>query len=139
MRSTWVAQPGKAWPLLALSLTVAPVTARMSEQTRMRLVLVAASGYLSLFALTLWQALRGQPITRPDAWTWIVFAAIAATVAIAVVGVLQAGHLADEGRSDDTRSVQVGPRPAAGHAEGVPQPGRHRRHRVGVHARGVGR
>jgi hypothetical protein len=56
-------------PLLALALTLLPATARLAEQARVRLVLIGAAGYAGLFALTLWQALRGQPLTAPDLWT----------------------------------------------------------------------
>ena len=45
-------------PLLALALG----RRRWPETTRVRLTLTAAASYALLFALLLWQALRGQPL-----------------------------------------------------------------------------
>ena len=52
-------------PLLALALG----RRRWPEATRVRLTLAAAASYGSLFALLLWQALRGQPLVQPDGLT----------------------------------------------------------------------
>jgi hypothetical protein len=46
---------------------------RLSSDTRVRLTLTAAGSYLTLFGLLLIQALRGQPILRPDALTFGLF------------------------------------------------------------------
>lgn len=71
-------------PLLALGLAVGGRRWRRlrPEQTRARLVVVGAAGYAGLTVLVTWQALRGQPLTRPDAAT----AAAAVAVLIAVAG-----------------------------------------------------
>jgi hypothetical protein len=53
----------QALPLLAWSLGLLGV--HMAR--RARLVVVSAGSYLSLFALLLWQALRGQSVIAPDA------------------------------------------------------------------------
>jgi hypothetical protein len=37
-----------------------------SAARRVRLTLVASASYISLFGLLMWQALRGQPVVRPD-------------------------------------------------------------------------
>jgi hypothetical protein len=51
-------------PLFALVLR------RLSaETTRVRLVLVATASYTTLFAILLWQALRGESVVHPDAAT----------------------------------------------------------------------
>jgi hypothetical protein len=42
---------------------------RWSSARRVRLVLTASASYAALFALLLWQALRGQSITQPDGIT----------------------------------------------------------------------
>ena len=42
---------------------------RSTDTRRVRLVLVAASSYAALFALLLWQALRGQSLVQPDGVT----------------------------------------------------------------------
>ena len=55
---------------------------RLDGRTRARLVLVAGVAYGALTILLTWQALRGQPLLRPDALTLAVGAAlVAATVA----------------------------------------------------------
>ena len=75
-------------PLLSLALTLLPLTARLSDRTRVRLVLVAAAGYTGLFALVLWQALRGQSVVHPDRWTIVgALALVAGTVLGAIVAV----------------------------------------------------
>ncbi|GAB3504493.1 hypothetical protein GCM10027521_59690 [Amycolatopsis cihanbeyliensis] len=58
-------------PLLALLLgTLATRFRALSNgAVRARLVLVAAAGYAGLVVLVTWQALRGQPLIAPDAWT----------------------------------------------------------------------
>jgi putative Ca2+/H+ antiporter (TMEM165/GDT1 family) len=47
---------------------------RWQEAVRVRMVWTLSASYLSLFALLLWQALRGQSITSPDETTLIAFA-----------------------------------------------------------------
>ncbi|TWP48100.1 hypothetical protein FKR81_29400 [Lentzea tibetensis] len=49
-----------------------------------RLAWVLSGSYFGLFALTTWQALRGQPVTDPDALTLLAFAALAALTVVAV-------------------------------------------------------
>ena len=53
-----------------------------------RLIFAAAASYLALFALVLWQALRGQSIVQPDLQTLETFAAwlglTIATVAVLI-------------------------------------------------------
>ena len=52
-------------PVLALLVT----SRRWPELRRIRVVWAMSAGYVSLFALLLWQALRGQSVTAPDATT----------------------------------------------------------------------
>ncbi|CAM5318583.1 hypothetical protein SPURM210S_01970 [Streptomyces purpurascens] len=58
-------------PLLVMVLSLlAPRVARLADdRVRLRLVLLASGAYAALFALLLWQALRGQPLTGPDGAT----------------------------------------------------------------------
>lgn len=58
-------------PLLAMALVLlaARWPALRSGLTRTRLVVVAGLSYLGLFALVMWQALRGQSVVDPDALT----------------------------------------------------------------------
>lgn len=52
---------------------------------RTRLVFVFAAAYTGLLALVTWQALRGQPLLRPDAVTLAALAALVAGSAVAAV------------------------------------------------------
>jgi hypothetical protein len=54
----------------------------LSSDTRVRLTLTAAGSYFTLVVLLLVQALRGQPILRPDALTFVLFGAWALVTAI---------------------------------------------------------
>ncbi|MBB6549445.1 hypothetical protein [Nonomuraea rubra] len=80
----------QALPLLALLLAAMArrTTLLRGERVRTRLVLVAAAGYAAFTGLTLWQALRGQPLTRPDGLTLAVAGILAALVLAAVAAVL---------------------------------------------------
>ncbi|MEV4111825.1 hypothetical protein [Nonomuraea sp. NPDC049695] len=68
-------------PLFALLL--AALSARFAvlrrEEVRLRLVLIAGLAYGGLFLLILWQALRGQPLIRPDAATLAVLGVLVVT------------------------------------------------------------
>ncbi len=56
-------------PLVGVALTGVGWRWGRSEQTRVRLLRVAAVSYGALVALLTWQALRGQPLTAPDGAT----------------------------------------------------------------------
>jgi hypothetical protein len=58
---------------------------RLDEVRRLRLVLLAAALYAGMIALLTWQALRGQPLLRPDGAT---LAAAGGLLAVAVAGAL---------------------------------------------------
>lgn len=68
----------EALPLVALLLTLAvPLFPRLADEAvRARVVRLATVGYVGLFAISLWQALRGQSIARPDALTWTALAGL---------------------------------------------------------------
>ncbi|MEU1882302.1 hypothetical protein ABZ470_33790 [Streptosporangium sp. NPDC020072] len=69
----------QALPLVAL------LTRGIRDQAvRLRLVLTAGASYTGLVALVTWQALRGQPLVRPDALTLGVAGLLLAGTAIAV-------------------------------------------------------
>jgi hypothetical protein len=55
---------------------------RSTERGRLRLMLVAASSYASLFAMLLWQALRGQSLVQPDGASSIALIAWAVLTAV---------------------------------------------------------
>ena len=90
----------QALPLLALLLSVLSrrsrrFGARLDERTRVRLLVVAAGAYAVLMTMLTWQALRGQPLLRPDALTLGAAGLLAVATTVAVGAVLVAGRPAD--------------------------------------------
>jgi hypothetical protein len=65
-------------PLIAFAMR----RRRLNIDTRVRLTLTAAGSYFTFFVLLLIQALRGQPVLRPDALTFGLFGAWALVTAI---------------------------------------------------------
>ncbi|MEV7008619.1 hypothetical protein [Streptosporangium sp. NPDC051022] len=80
--------------ILALVLTVlaARVPVLRDERTRAALVGVAAAGHAGLLALLTWQALRGQPLLRPDGLTLAALVLLVAATAWGVRTVVAAGR-----------------------------------------------
>ncbi len=75
--------------LLLLAVGLSVLAARRAwlrdDRVRARLVGIAAAGYTGLFAITTWQALRGQSVVDPDAATLAaLFVVLAGTGAAAV-------------------------------------------------------
>ena len=79
----------QALPLLALALSAAARRLpRLAEEgVRVRLVWLAGGLYAGTVAVVTWQALRGQPLIRPDAWT---LGALGLLVVAAVAGAARA-------------------------------------------------
>ncbi|MGW9194158.1 hypothetical protein [Micromonospora chersina] len=77
----------QALPLLAMLLNRF-LGDRLDERTRARLLLVAGTAYGAATLLLTWQALRGQPLLRPDALTVAVAVALVAATATAAGAVL---------------------------------------------------
>ncbi|MET8202717.1 hypothetical protein [Micromonospora taraxaci] len=71
----------QALPILAILLS--RFATRLDERTRVRLLVVAGAAYGVLTVLLTWQALRGQPLLRPDAATLVAVAALVVTTATA--------------------------------------------------------
>ena len=69
---------------------------RLRERQRVGLVHVAAAGYLGLTLLVTWQALRAQPLLRPDVLTLGVFAALVVACSLAALVVLRRAGVAEE-------------------------------------------
>jgi hypothetical protein len=65
------------------------------ERAKRNLIFAAATSYLALFGLVLWQAFRGQSIAQPDGLTLESFAVwlVGTAVAIAVISNKQATHI----------------------------------------------
>ncbi|MEV0940825.1 hypothetical protein AB0I90_10695 [Micromonospora wenchangensis] len=60
----------------------------LDERDRVRLLAVAGTGYGVLTLLLTWQALRGQPLLRPDLTTLAALAALVAATVLAVTAVV---------------------------------------------------
>ncbi|HEV7897551.1 MAG TPA: hypothetical protein VGP31_06885 [Planosporangium sp.] len=69
--------------LQLLSLLALLLGRFFTEPVRTRLVWVAAGTYAGLVALATWQALRGQPLLRPDGLTLAALAALLVSAGIA--------------------------------------------------------
>jgi hypothetical protein len=83
----------QALPILALVLI--RFAGRLSERTKVRLLLVAGLGYAALTVLLSWQAMRGQPLIHPDAVTLTAAAVLALTVSAAGLLVVRRGRRDD--------------------------------------------
>jgi hypothetical protein len=77
----------QALPLLAILLRRFSAR-RWDERTQVRLLTVAGAGYGVLTVVLTWQALRGQPLLRPDALTLGGWAVLALATGAAGLGVL---------------------------------------------------
>ena len=67
------------------------------ERTQRNLIFAAATSYLALFGLVLWQAFRGQSIAQPDGLTLGSLAAwlVATAIAVAAITSKQVTHILD--------------------------------------------
>ncbi|MFD1930291.1 hypothetical protein ACFSKW_02260 [Nonomuraea mangrovi] len=84
--------------VLALTALAARIGWLRGERVRAQLIGVVILGYTALFAITAWQALRGQSLVHPDAATWT---ALAVSVVVTALWAAQAVSVArrSEGRS----------------------------------------
>ncbi|GAB3144995.1 hypothetical protein GCM10027290_24130 [Micromonospora sonneratiae] len=104
----------QALPLVALGLAIAGRRVRRlaDERVRVRLIAVLGAGYAGLTALVTWQALRGQPLIHPDAWTLagaavlLLGSAIGVGWALTGTPVAAGGAPVIVGSGDDTRRVE---------------------------------
>ncbi|MEU4762850.1 hypothetical protein AB0H12_06325 [Actinosynnema sp. NPDC023794] len=72
-------------------LVLALAAVGLAERVRTRLVAVAALGYAGLFAVLVWQALRGEPLVHPGATTWAALGGLAVVVAAGAGLALRSG------------------------------------------------
>ncbi|MCE6993673.1 hypothetical protein LZG04_02455 [Saccharothrix sp. S26] len=63
----------------------------LAERVRTRLVVVAALGYTGLFALLVWQAMRGEPLVHPGGTTWAALGGLVVVVAAGAGLALRSG------------------------------------------------
>src|SRR3954453_22018204 len=71
-------------PLLGAVLAAVPRRV-LPARAGLRLLAVAAAGYLGVVGLLVWQALRGQPLLAPDAATLVAAASLLGALAVAAV------------------------------------------------------
>ncbi|WP_199539110.1 hypothetical protein [Desertihabitans brevis] len=82
--------------LVALELAATRVAVLRSVRVRRDLVLVGAAAWLAVTGLLTWQALRGQSVVAPDAWTVLAAVAVGVVALGAAVGVLLRGRRSAE-------------------------------------------
>lgn len=80
----------QAMPLLGWLLSRMP---HFTERQRFGLLRAGALGYGGLMTLLTWQALRGQPLLRPDSLTWTALVVLTLGVAVLALAVVT-GHQA---------------------------------------------
>lgn len=88
-------------PLLALVLAR---TGRLDERSRVRTVWLAAGTYAGVVVITVWQALRGQPLLAPDALT---LAAAAGLLLVSGIGAAAIARSPRAARSPDASTAEV--------------------------------
>ncbi|WP_280487405.1 hypothetical protein [Nocardia farcinica] len=81
------------------------------QRVRARLVGVVALGYAGLLGLVFWQAMRAQPLLRPDAWTLLAAGALTAAVAAGVAAVRAGARVDAAVRADAAVQVSAAVRP----------------------------
>lgn len=78
-----------ALQILPLLAAVLSATGRLGEESRTAVVTAAALGWAALTGLLTWQALRGQPVTAPDALTVSALAVVALGTGGAVLAAIR--------------------------------------------------
>ncbi|OIJ92732.1 hypothetical protein [Streptomyces colonosanans] len=96
-------------PSMVMVLTVlAPRFARLADdRVRLRLVLLASGAYTAVFAVVLWQALRGQPLIHPDGATLGVAGLILLTVTLGTYGSLRVARTPSSYKATDAAGASV--------------------------------
>lgn len=81
----------QALPLLAMLLTLlARRWTRLRDDTvRARIIIVGGLSYTAVLALLTWQALRGQPLIRPDGLTLTALSALLVASSVSVLWALR--------------------------------------------------
>ncbi|WP_329084737.1 MULTISPECIES: hypothetical protein [unclassified Streptosporangium] len=80
----------------------------------MRLTGVVILGYTSLFAITTWQAMRGQSLVHPDAATWTALAATVVVTALPAALAVSAARRSEMASAGDGHSPGAPPRGPVG-------------------------
>jgi hypothetical protein len=77
----------------------------LDERTQRHLVFAAATSYLALFGLLLWQAFRGQSIVQPDRWMVEGFAVWLAITASALIAITRRRSSAQSHLFNDKKGI----------------------------------
>ncbi|GAA3572394.1 hypothetical protein GCM10022419_061600 [Nonomuraea rosea] len=95
--------------VLVLSALAARIGWLRDERVRAQLTGVVILGYAAVFAITVWQAMRGQSLIHPDAATWTAFAVtVVVTVLLAALTVAAARRRAESPAGDRPAPVASG-------------------------------
>lgn len=96
----------QALPILGILLTrYAPAWLRPSD--RVRLVVTAGLAYIAITLLATWQALRAQPLLRPDALTLGALAAILLTAGAVAAGIVLRARRASLGTPEGVAQLDA--------------------------------
>ncbi|MBN6053799.1 hypothetical protein JYK22_17800, partial [Nonomuraea sp. RK-328] len=80
-----------------------------AERVRARLTGVVILGYTGLFAITAWQAMRGQSLIHPDTATWTALAVTVVVTALLAALTIRAARRNDPAPSGDGHSPDTPP------------------------------
>ncbi|MFD1541298.1 hypothetical protein [Nonomuraea guangzhouensis] len=86
--------------VLILTALAARISRLRGERVRAHLTGVVILGYTALFAITAWQAMRGQSLVHPDAATWTalaVTAVVTGLLAVLAISAARRGQVAPTG------------------------------------------
>ncbi|MFB9525968.1 hypothetical protein [Nonomuraea roseola] len=90
--------------VLVLTALAARIGWLRGERVRARLTGVVILGYTALFAVTAWQALRGQSLVHPDAATWTALAVTAVVTALPAAMTISAARRSEAAPTGDGHS-----------------------------------
>ncbi|MEN3265071.1 hypothetical protein [Pseudonocardia sp.] len=96
---------------LILAAAAAHIEWLRSARRRAQLTGVVITGHTGIFAITTWQAMRGQSLIHPDGATWTAVAALAAGTALAGALVIAAGRREHASATDPASALHEQVRP----------------------------
>ncbi|WP_327040086.1 hypothetical protein OG400_19390 [Micromonospora ureilytica] len=100
--------------VLLLTALAGRISWLRSERVRTQLAGVVILGYTALFTITVWQAVRGQSLVRPDAATWTALAVTVVVTALLATLAISAARRSEAVPAGDWRSSGVRPREPVG-------------------------
>lgn len=100
--------------VLLLTTLAARISWLRSERVRAQLTGVVILGYTALFAITTWQAMRGQSLVHPDAATWTALAVTVVVTALVAALTISAARRSEVAPAGDGHSPGAPPRGPVG-------------------------